>query len=160
MAVGKPIRKITVKTVCGTPDVEVILKHEGKRMDLMDVYGVAKGMRAGSSDMGPFVSFIGEFRAKNITTGELFVAAKCNLPKILEEQIAGAGMMGDSFNPVEFAFRIAVQYDKTVAVKYTYDVTSLVPMEENDIIRALENKMDAMLALPAPADIKTGKKAA
>ncbi len=153
--VSKPIRKITVKTVCDTPDIEAILKAEGKRMDLMDIYGIAKGMKPGSGDNGPYVAFIGEFRAKNIQTGELFLSAKALVPKVLEEMIAGAGMAGDVFNPVEFAFRISVEYDKSAATKYVYDVTPLVPMEENDTIRALENKMSAMAALPAPTDIKT-----
>jgi hypothetical protein len=157
--VGKPIRKITVKTVCGSPDIEQILAHEGKRMDLMDVYGIAKGMRPGSGDNGPYVAFIGDFRAKAITTGEMFVSAKCLLPKLLEEMIAGAGMDGEVFRPVEFAFRIAVVYDKDAAVKYVYDVTPLVPVEENDTIRALESRMTQTLKLvdnSGEAEVKKG----
>src|SRR5712692_5487556 len=115
-----PLRKITVKTVCGGDNedfkgelLEKLMKDRTKPIVLMRVWGTARRLKPGESDNGPFVKFLGAFRALNVETGELFRAPVVLLPKFLEDELAGAMGSGDNVQPVEFALEVFAKYDKT-----------------------------------------------
>jgi len=149
MAASKDInglRKITIKAVCGAPDLEEIIKR--KKFDLMDVYGKATRMKTVTSDFGTAVRFIGQFRAVNLATGEVFESTRLYLPGSMEEELSAAMDNGGS---AEFGIRINVNYDKATTVHYYYDCINLVEPASNDVFALLENKMkEAVKALPAP----------
>jgi len=140
------IRKITVKTVCGKVDFEEVM--EKKQMDLMAVYGVARAMNPGASELGPYVSFLGDFRAVNVKTGEEFASAKIILPKILEEQLAGAGPGGEKEKEIKFAFHLGVKYDPSAATKYVYTYRPLQETTDASVMDELRGVV--VKALPAP----------
>lgn len=123
-------RKLTIKVVMGgNPDIEVLLKAPGKRINLCQIFGIATKAKPGQSDMGPFVAFLGQFRATNLETGEIFESPKMILPKFLEEQLHA--VLPETGGNVEFAFQIAVKYDATAATKYVYEAKNLLPPAEN-----------------------------
>lgn len=141
-----PVRKISIKTVCGTPDIEEVIK--AKKIDLMDVFGIVTRMKTTTSDYGESVKFIGQFRATNLATGELFKAPSLFLPKAWEEELSAAMTTGAN---AEFALRVSVLYDKTSATKYVYDCVSLFEPQVSDAMLALEAKFsEAQKRLPAP----------
>ena len=140
------IRKITVKTVCGKVDFEKVM--EKKQLDLMAVYGVARGMNPGASELGPYVAFIGDFRAVNLATGEEFASAKIIMPKIIEEQIAGAGPGGAGDKEIKFAFHLGVKYDASAATKYVYTFRPLLETADASVMDELKGAVTK--ALPAP----------
>lgn len=140
-------RKITIKTVCGKIDFEDVQK--AGVLPLMDVYGVATRAKPGSTDLGAFVAFLGQFRATNLRTKERFESAKIILPKFLEESLYGA--LPEEGGQVQFAFRLSAKYNKDVATKYEYQAKSLIKPAESDILAALEGQVtEAVKALPAP----------
>lgn len=140
------IRKITVKTVCGKVNFEEVM--ERKQIDLMAVYGVARGMSPGASEHGPYVAFIGDFRAVNLKNGEEFASAKIIMPKIIEEQIAGAGPGGSGDKEIKFAFQLGVKYDAEAATKYVYTFRPLLETADASVMDELRGAVTK--ALPAP----------
>jgi hypothetical protein len=156
MAKLEQIKKITIGTCFAQPDLDLLLKLEkgkdkdGKRMALLDVIGIAKKFKPGSSTFGEFVKFVGQFKATNLRTKDVYTSSACILPKMLEEQlwaVMGAGEVGD----VQFAFRIGCEYDEKQARKYVYTAISLLPPAENDALSLIERSIaDSAKALPAP----------
>lgn len=146
------LRKITVRKVMGEkPDIEALLKAPGKRMDLMDVYGVVTKAKPGSSDYGEYVRFLGTFVAINLQTKEEFESSVCILPRFLEEGLYGA-LGTEGAQNVEFALRLSIKYDKEAATNYVYEHKNLVPTKETDAMQALADKVKAAAkALPAPS---------
>jgi len=144
---SEQLRKITVKNVMHeTPDIEKLIKREGKRMDLCQIYGIVRRFKPDESDKGQFVRFYGQIRAVNLLTGEVFDAGQVILPGAAQDALYGA-MDGVEGANVEFGIKVGVKYDATAITKYVYTVESLVPPKENDPIRALESQLKA---LPAP----------
>ena len=144
-------RKLTIKTIMGNnPDVEELLKKEGKRDNLCIIFGVATRAKPGQSDLGPYVKFLGQFRAQNLKDRRQFESSVCILPRFLEEQLFGAMGAEGALN-VEFAFQISVKYDKEAATKYVYEARNLVPAKESDALAALTARVgEASKALSAP----------
>lgn len=150
---AEPLRKITVATVCGDVKaeyLEALLRDKTKPIALLDIWGVATRAKPGESDFGPYVKFLGQFKALNIKDGALYRAPTCLLPKFLEEELYGA-LSAPGASSAEFGFRVSVKYDKDSATSYVFLADSLVEPANNDALAALELKMgEARRTLPAP----------
>jgi hypothetical protein len=146
------VRKLTVKGVMGAnPDLEKLLKAEGKRMDLLTIFGVARKFKPDTAPNGSnFVRFFGQFRAVNLDTGEVFDSGQCIVPGTVQDALYGAMGSGEEVKEVQFAVRIGVKYDATAVTKYVYTVNNLMPTQENDPMTLLENSLKELKALPAP----------
>lgn len=138
------IRKITVKTVTGGVDFEEVMKV--KKLDLMSVFGVARNMRPGASDLGQYVAFLGDFRAINVKTGEEFASAKMILPKIAEEVLAG--VIPAEGGEVKFAMVLGATYDPKAATKYVFTFRPLIESADQNVIEELRGL--TIKALPKP----------
>lgn len=145
-------RKLTVKGIVGEKvDMEVLLKADGKRMDLCAIYGLARKHKPDQSDYGSFIRFYGRFRGVNLKTGEVSEAGQLIAPGMLQDQLFGAmGGEGGEVTEVQFAVKIGVKYDKTAATQYVYTMESLQPIAENDPLALLESGLRDRKALPAP----------
>ncbi len=140
---AEPLRKITVKAVWGDkPDIEQILAAPDKILPMMQVYGVAKKAKLGTSDYGDFVRFLGDFRAVNMKTGKLYRSSVLLLPRFLEDDLAAA--LGGEGTAAEFAVEISAKYDKSAATQYVYLADSLVEAAETDAMKALENRISTV----------------
>ncbi len=154
--VAEQLRKITVATCGATPSMELLAKLEkkgqGARAELMDVFGIVTKYKPGSGDKGEYVRFIGQFKARNLETGDEFTAPAAIFPKMIEESLWGVLKPdGEGTNDVHMAFRIGVKFDKEAAVKYVYVATPLLKPSESDPLALLEKQVgDAIKALPAP----------
>jgi len=137
------LTKITVKTVCGAPDIEKIIGAKGKQIELMDVFGYVRKSAPGTSDLGEYVKFKGSFKAVNLETGEIFQSGALILPGVASEALDGA--MTHDVNELQFGFRIGVKYapDNKGAVKYSYFAVPLMAPSENDPLTLLENQIKA-----------------
>lgn len=144
-------RKLTLKTIGAQPDFEKLLKADGKRMKLAHIYGVATKAKPGTSDLGAYVKFLGQFRAVNLATKEVFESSAAILPKFLEEQLFG--MLPEGGGNVEFAIELSAKYDKDAATKYVYEAKSLLPAKENAQLADLTARVnEAVKALPKPKE--------
>lgn len=125
------LKKISVSTVCG--------KIEDKtERALLHVYGVTHGVKQGQSDYGPWISFVGNFAAVNLETGEEFRAGKLFLPEIAEIMLHSQLAEADS---VQFAFEIGIIESKKSAIGYEYTVKPLVKPQENDPLLAMKKQL-------------------
>lgn len=152
----KVLRKITVKSVYGGVDVEKVLAAPNKLLPVMQVYGIVTDSKEGASDYGDYIKFLGQFRAINMETGEMFRAATMLLPKFLEDELRG--IMSSGAVNAEFAVQINATYDKSAATKYVYVADSLVEPQESSALSALEQRIASAKALPNPDKKATGKK--
>jgi len=154
------ITKITVKNVCGNPDLEQIIKAPGQQIDLMDVFGLARKALPGESQYGPYVKFSGSFKAINLQTGETVRSGACILPGTAQEMLAGE--FTDDTTEIKFGFKIGVKYDKaSKGTNYSFVVTPLTEAGENDPLVMLEAqiKQERQRQLAAPGAAKAGFKA-
>lgn len=144
------LRKITLGTIKVQPDLEKLLKMPGKRADLCDLYGIATRAKPGNSDYGPFVAFVGTFRAIRLEDKAEFESSKIILPAFIEEELFAA-FNGEQNANVEFAMRISAKYDAEAATKYVYDMVPLIKPKENAQLANLMGAVkEAQKALPAP----------
>lgn len=144
------VRKITLGVLGVQPDIEELMKADGKRLDLCDLYGVATKAKPGSSDYGPFVAFLGDFRAIRLADKAAFASRKIIFPAFIEEELYAAFTDGVNGN-VEFAMRISAKFDKDAATKYVYEMKPIIKPAESAQLTALESRMkEQAKLLPAP----------
>lgn len=134
------IKKISVKSICGKTG-----PPKGKPKSLMDVYGIASGVKKGESQYGQWFGFIGSFQATNLETGEVFRSGQCFLPNVAGYTLLPA-VQAEGVKSVEFGFRIGI-IDSDVPTGFEYIAESLLKMSEND---PLELMMKHIPALAAP----------
>lgn len=153
------VRKITVKGVMGGKvDLEKLIQAPNKRLDLCDVFGIARRFKPDQSDLGAFVRFYGRFRAVNLNTGESVDAPQLIAPNVVQDLLYGAMGDNDKVNEVSFAVRIGVKFDNDAAAKYTYTVTSLMKAQENDPLALMQDTMrEEIKKLPKPVTEKDVK---
>lgn len=145
-AKAKPLRKITIATVAGKVKgnaelMKKIIEADGQAVGLMDVFGIASKGKPGETQFGEFVKFVGQFRAVNLATGEVFAAPACILPTFLADDIYGAMTAGgEGVRNAQFAFRIGVFYAPESVTQYQYDAQPLIQPAEADALALLEKQ--------------------
>lgn len=171
------VNKITMKTIDAQPKARSVTRPEV----LCHIFGVARNFRLGSSTFGLFHSFIGDFEAVNLKTGEVTKAGRILLPgiaeKLLIERMLAAGATpgkertatekeedGEpTKTPVEFAFAIGVKPlfekdGKTIAERgqgYEYTLHPIVEMKESDSLTHLREASRKAIAPPEQQKKKT-----
>ena len=143
----KAVRKITIKSVYGPIDLEKLMKAPERKLRLLNVLGIVRKAQPGETDKGPFVKFIGDFKATNLETGEIYRSGACILPNFIADMIIGAM---DSGRSVQFAFEIQCRYSDDAISKYMYDLISLLPPSESDELAMLEKTVSNIVSLPSP----------
>lgn len=150
------VKKLSVKTVCGKPTFEKDAK-DGASVSLMQVFGQAQGVKAGTSNFGEWEALTGNFEAVNLETGEAYRAATLFLPDLAHEPLVMA-MKANPDTPIDFAIEITAAKDSTVAVGYVYGMKTLIEAETADPLKVLREKAQKQLAAPAEEKPKPTKK--
>lgn len=167
MAVSNP-RKITMRDIVsargsGHKIGAVTNDDVGTYMPICRLLGHATSIKISRSnyDDSELVGFIGQFKATDPLTGNVFISGVCWPPRFLSEQIAGA--LGVSEGPVQFAYDIGVVcvIDQATGKRdYQYQAAPVMaavdPFEAMEAaISARENasisQRAAAAALPPPA---------
>jgi hypothetical protein len=164
------LSKITLKSIDAQPKPRSVTAPE----ILAHVFGIARRFRVGSSAYGIFHSFLGEFEAVNLSTGEVTRSGRILLPPIaekilLERMEAGGATAGKdrtatqdeedgeaASEPIEFAFAIGVRPlygpdGKTLSERgsgYEYTLHPLMEMRENDSLAKIRDESRKQLAAP------------
>lgn len=150
-----PLRKITIATVKAKPTLKELMaaSEKNETVPIMDVWGVATRAKAGKSDYGDFLRFVGQFRAINLRSGESFRAAVCLLPRFLEEELEGILGAPGTVN-AEFGVRITAKFDEDAASKYVYLADAIIEPAEMKLVAALTDRIGkARLLLPATVKV-------
>lgn len=130
------LRKITIST-CGFDKTAInaaIAQNGGVETDLLKIAGVTTKATPGQTDKGEFVKLMGEFRAINLVSGELFNSAACILPNFVSDAIAAAL---EQSNEVEFALMISAKPNPRSVTGYEFGVTPLVEAKASDKLAGL-----------------------
>lgn len=144
------VKKISAKAVMG--DVKKMVRDhaDGDVVPLLNAYGRATGFKTGSSDHGNWTSFIGNFEAVNLMTGEEFQARQIFLVEPLQgmllDQLSGA-------ESVDFAYTLAVVVNEKLPTGYEYRITPITELKRSDELESLRQLAGApslkLLAAPA-----------
>lgn len=159
-AAPEMLKKITLKGCGVQPSAEMVAKLEkaydkdkkSAKIDVLDVFGIARKAKPGTTSFGDYLRFAGQFKAVNLQTKEQFQSGAIILPRFLEEQLFSV-MGADAVNDVQFAFRISIAYDADTrnARHYQYTAQPLLKPSENDPLSMLEKTVsDSMKALAGP----------
>ena len=98
------VSKLTVKTMKAQP-----ARHSVEQDNLIaTIYGRCTDKKAGTSDHGEYIRFIGEFEGINAATGEAYRSGNMIVPKTLEMLLDQAITL-DENNAVDFAVEIWVE---------------------------------------------------
>jgi hypothetical protein len=143
-------KKLSVAKVFGKISVAKVIEASGE-VHVMRVIG-ATGIKTGVSDFGEWECLTGMFRATNPETGEISDSANLFMPDVAHDMIAQAIRQGAK--GVDFAFDIFAVRDDDSTVGYTYRAAPLLQAEDNPLDR-IASKLDAQMALPAPAKSKS-----
>jgi hypothetical protein len=143
------LKKMSAKSILGNvkryipinADRDII---EGEKVHLFRVYGVARGTKKGESDNGPWVGFLGEFRAERVNKDgevEIFGSANLFLPACAQDLLQPAVESGDGVQGVEFAFDIGLVGRQSSSVGYEFTATTLLAVKESDAISPLKAQL-------------------
>lgn len=141
------LTKLSVKKVLGK------IENVTEKKILMQVFGVATGVKTGDSNYGPWEALTGQFRAINLETGQIYQSGICFLPQVALNLITHR-VKEDSVNGVEFAFNIGVVPADNKA-GYEYSCEPLIEASENDPLEVLQKKMSNLLPSPDKGKGKT-----
>lgn len=167
---GKMLKKLTVRDLMGRKVAQVaqviellaagakFANGDGPKpapVALCRIYGRTDKAKPGSSDLGEYVRFVGEFVGVNLLTGERMGSGSCILPGAAEANVYGSigplDERGHAKNTVEFAIEVYAVYDAESATGYVYEVRSLVEARASDPMQALLQLAGAdKPALPSP----------
>lgn len=134
-------KKISVKTVYGKPDPEMI--PENGALPCVRMVGGINKMRTGEGNFGPWVAFKGQFIAVNLQTGESFKGSELFLPDVASDLIESAVIEADG-NTVNIAFDIEAIHGRD-ADDYQYVVKPHMEVEESDPLLMLASSLDARI---------------
>lgn len=151
------VKKITAKVVMGgKPSIEKLIRYmdqHGKDavMPLFGIVGRCSDFTAGQSDFGPYVKLLGQFKAVNQETGEQFRSGAAILPGSANDLVYGALRgLGEGGGAIEFAFRVGLKRDESVAIGYVYVVEQVYNKAQDDALDDLERRL---AGLPPPATV-------
>ncbi len=148
------VKKLSVKKVIGAkPKFD---DEDQKTKDVMQVVGVASGMKTGTSDNGDWTALTGNFAAVNLETGEQFRSGVCFIPDVALDPIVG--QLNQGVTAVEFGWTISIKRDENAATGYVYTARPLIEADENDPLEQLVSHLDTAPALEDKSEDKaTGK---
>lgn len=148
------VKKISVATVCGKIKLSELIAK--KVVPLMEVTGMAIGVKTGISSYGEWKALEGRFSATNVETGEVSEASVLFLPDValvpIEVALKSPGTQG-----VEFDIRISAKYvaedegHKSGGSPYEYTFENLSPQSADDPIARIKARR---LALAAPKTVE------
>lgn len=123
------------------------------------VIGVTHGLKTGSGDNGPWVSFLGAFEAQRFSDGQRFQGGQCFVPKAVEDIMVATlnatqkaqGAAG-GIAAIEFGIEVGIKH-ATTTVGYEYTVKNLVKTQGTDPLALLRNKVRGTLGNRLPSTV-------
>lgn len=168
----KLIRKLSPKTVMETAVRGLVTPEKPKKL-LFRIAGIARGIKTGESNFGPWVGFTGDFVALtpdeqgNFDKARGFRAPRVHLPEpfqgmlqasIAEAETANSKERDDAtaakrpanIHPVaiEFVVNVWAVYDEKSSTTYTYQTEPIVQQTQSDALDRLIASSDTAKQLP------------
>lgn len=143
------VRKITTKVVGF--DLEAVRAALGNKEDvqLYTILGVVNGAKPGATDKGDYVRLIGDFKATNLQTGEVFTSNAAILPNFIGEAI-GMATMKPGAEGVQFALTMCAKKAPKSVAGFEYTAESALPPSPHSPLAMLEQQIKDQKLLPSP----------
>lgn len=126
------VSKLTIKTMKAQP-----ARHSVDKDDMVaTIYGRCTEKKAGTSDHGDYVRFIGEFEGVNANTGDVYRSGNLIVPKTLEALLDQAITI-DANNAIDFAVEVWVEKNENSITGYSYSIKPLIKPAESDVLASL-----------------------
>lgn len=155
------LKKITVASCNAKPKIERLVDHVREHgadtvMPLLRIVGAASDFQPGeTAQSGPYVKLLGQFKATNLETGEIYVSGACILPGAASDLIYGALRGLENGGAVQFALNIGVRRDESAPVGYVYAIEQILEPGAVDPLADMERRLGLSApkqgALAAPA---------
>lgn len=148
------VSKLTIKTMKAQP-----ARHSVEKDSMIaTIYGRCTDKKAGTSDHGEYIRFIGEFEGINVDTGEAYRSGNMIVPKTLETLLDAAITLDES-NAVDFAVEVWVEKNESSITGYSYLIKPLIKPAESDVLANLRElaASSTQKQIEAPVDVKAKK---
>jgi hypothetical protein len=147
----------------GLPRLDV--EGAAAELNLFTVYGMANGIKTGTTDKGEWLSFRGQFEAM-MPNGETIVSGNVFLPQPFQDMLhsqLNSAQQNDAKASVEFAVRVFIvppKKGKPSATGYEYRCEPIVEMAESSPILKLRSAvLQKTMLLQAPKNPAEAAKA-
>ncbi len=154
---AKMARKLTIASASSLSVAERAKLGVEKPTPILQVLGRTNEYKFGSTQLGEYIKFWGQFEATDLFTGEVTVSGAAIFPGILADSLCGA--IGKDGKTVEFAgiFGVKPAAKKDASIPWEYYFESKVSHQEGD---ALANLRKSLPALPKPSAEAKGEEKA
>lgn len=154
-------KKLSPKTIMSKTISKALFDDKGTPVDLFVVAGLARGLKTGESNFGPYTEFHGDFGAVDQLSGELVRANRLLLPPVVTNPLREAVTAAEG-GTVEFCYMIGIRPDPKGERGYEYTCKPVKAPKESDEFAAIANRYltspgSAPAALPPAKDEKGGK---
>lgn len=148
MSEATVLAKLSLKGMKATPAKGTL--QPGDSRDIAVIYGQTTKSEVVTTTFGDSVRFSGNFKGRNIATGDEYRSARCFVPGIIEDMLSDAVADADGA-PVEFAIVIGAEYSEKGNMGYAFTVRPLTPIKESSVLEHLDSVVNnALKSLPAP----------
>lgn len=151
------VKKLGAKQIIGNVKKAIadFCANDGDKVTLYTIFGIANGIKTGTSNFGDWVAFQGSFEATNYVDGANYASNQAFITEPIQSMLVQALTESDS---VQFAITVDAKRRDDVAQGYEYITTPHMQTKENDPLehlRALVPKIAApekVAALEAPKE--------
>jgi len=160
------LKKLGAKQIVGNVKqaVKDFCANDGDKVSLYTIFGVAHGVKTGTSNYGDWTAFQGKFEATNYVDGQSYASNQAFIVEPLQSMLMGALQASDE---VQFAITVDVKRRDDLNQGYEYLVTPHLQAQENDPLAHLRSSVPqiagpvkvAQLAAPEVTEEKTAKPA-
>lgn len=135
------LKKINPKFVMGKK-----ITAPEEKTELYKVFGIARSVKSGEGDYGPWTAFLGQFEVIRTIDQKSFSGIKLFLPEPMSTLMAEKLRMPE-VSELQFAVSVNLVPSDT-PIGYEYTCTPIIDADQADPLADLRNRMTALLPSP------------
>jgi hypothetical protein len=151
------LKKLGAKQIVGNVKKAVsdFCANDGDKVTIYTIFGIANGVKTGTSNYGDWVAFQGQFEAENHVDGQSYASNQAFIVEPLQSMLMRALEGSDS---VQFAITVDAKRRDDLQCGYEYIVTPHIQTQEADPLAHLRSSVPKLSApkpvaqLEAPAE--------
>lgn len=139
------VKKLGAKQIIGNVKkaVKDFCEDDGDKVSLYTIFGVANGVKTGTSNYGDWTAFQGTFEAANHVDGLEYASNQAFITEPIQSMLVAALEKSDS---VQFAITVDVKRRDDLNQGYEYLTTPHLQTQENDPLAHLRGNIPKIAA--------------
>lgn len=139
------LKKLGAKQIMGNVKkaVQDYCPNDGDKVTLYTVFGVANGIKTGTTNYGQWTAFQGQFEAQNHVDQNAYASNQAFIPEPLQSMLVSALEKSDT---VQFAITVDVKRRDDLNVGYEFLPTPHIQAQENDPLAHLRSSVPQIAA--------------